>query len=106
MVNISPRKKVARMQLRLERDQQEERIQAALVAFSQGHFKNLKAAALQHQILYKTLYNRKNGRKSHTEAFKDLQALPPAAEDVLVQHIHRQADFGFPVTPQALKNLA
>ena len=106
MVNISPRKKVARMQLRLERDQQEERIQAALVAFSQGRFKNLKAAALQHQILYKTLYNRKNGRKSCTKAFKDLQALPPAAEDVLVLHICRQADFGFPVTPQALKNLA
>ena len=106
MVNISPHKKVARMQLRLERDQQEERIQAALVTFSQGRFKNLKAAALQHQIPYKTLYNRKNGRKSRTEAFKDPQALPPAAEDVLVQHICRQADFGFPVTPQALKNLA
>ncbi|SJX62712.1 related to transposase [Sporisorium reilianum f. sp. reilianum] len=106
MVNISPCKKVARIQLKAERDQQDEKIQAPLATFHQGRFKNLKAAALHHQIPYLTLYHCKQGRQSHSEAFKSMQALPPAAEDVLVCHIHKQANFGFPVTLHKLKNLA
>jgi len=106
MVNISPQKTVARAHLKAERDQYEERVQAALLALSHGQFKDIKAAAAHHSIPYTTLYNRKHGRKSRSEAFKDLQALPPEAEEVLVRHIGKQANFGFPVTPQELKHLA
>ncbi|SPO28368.1 uncharacterized protein UTRI_04765 [Ustilago trichophora] len=106
MVNISPRKKVARTQLKSERDQREEQIQAALLAVDQGRFKSLRAAAEHHHVPYKTLYNRKQGKKSRSEAFQDLQILSPGTEDVLVQHIRKQADFGFPVTPKELRQLA
>ena len=106
MVNISPRKKAARAQLKADRNQQEEKIQAALQAFSNGSFKDLKAAALHHGIAYTTLYNRAHGRQSRSDAFKSLQALPSDAEEVLVQHICKRTDFGFPITPGELKNLA
>ncbi|SPO25317.1 uncharacterized protein UTRI_10103 [Ustilago trichophora] len=105
MVNISPRKKVARTHLKAERDQKEEQIQAALLGVEQGRFKSLRAAAEHHQVPYNTLYNRKQGKKSCSEAFQDLQVLSPASEDVLVQHIPKQADFGFPVTPKELRQL-
>ncbi|CDS01696.1 hypothetical protein [Sporisorium scitamineum] len=96
MVNISPHKKVARTQLKADCDAQEQQIQAALLDLSRGSFKTIKAAAECYKLLYKTLHHHKQGRKSHSKAFKGLQALPPEAEDALVQHIHRQADFGFP----------
>lgn len=106
MVNISPWKKVARMHLKAERDRQEEGVQAALLDIGQGLFKSLSATAKHHNIPYKMLYNCNQGRKSHSEAFGHLQALPPDTEDLLVQHISKQARFGFPVTWQELKTLA
>ncbi|SAM81050.1 uncharacterized protein UBRO_20591 [Ustilago bromivora] len=82
MVNISPRKRVAKAQLWTDRDQKEHEIQEALSAFQKGQFKDLKAATEHHN------------------------AIPPEAGELLVQHIQKQAHYGFPVTPQNLRQLA
>ncbi|SPC60899.1 uncharacterized protein UHOD_11186 [Ustilago sp. UG-2017b] len=82
MVNISPRKRVAKAQLQTDRDQKEHEIQEALSAFQKGQFKDLKAAAEHHN------------------------AIPPEAKELLVRHIQKQANYGFPVTPQNLRQLA
>ena len=94
MVNISPRKKVARTQLKADQDNQEQQIQAALLDLSKGTFRTIKAAAQHYHLPYQTLHHCKQGRKSCSEAFKGLQALLPEAEEVLVQHICKCADFG------------
>ncbi|SAM82519.1 uncharacterized protein UBRO_21002 [Ustilago bromivora] len=106
MVNISPRKRVAKAQLWTDRGQKEHEIQEALSAFQKGQFKDLKAAAEHHNVPYNTLWDCSKGRKSHTAAFQHLQAIPPEAKELLVQHIQMQAHYGFPVTPQNLRQLA
>ncbi|SOV06528.1 uncharacterized protein UDID_17501 [Ustilago sp. UG-2017a] len=82
MVNISPRKRVAKAQLQTDRDQKEHEIKEALSAFQKGQFKGLKAAAEHHK------------------------AIPPEAKELLVRHIQKQAHYGFLVTPQNLRQLA
>ncbi|SAM82250.1 uncharacterized protein UBRO_20994 [Ustilago bromivora] len=106
MVNISPSKRVAKAQLQTDRGQKEHEIQEALSAFQKGQFKDLKAAAEHHNVPYNTLWDCSKGRKSHTAAFQHLQAIPPEAEELLVQHIQMQAHYGFLVTPQNLRQLA
>ncbi|SJX66657.1 related to transposase [Sporisorium reilianum f. sp. reilianum] len=100
MTSLSPRKKVVRAHLKMERDRKEQQIQAALADVQQGAFNTITAAADYHDLPYKTLWNRAKGRKSRSEAFQGLQTLSPGSEDILVQHIKKQADFGFPVTPE------
>ncbi|SAM74784.1 uncharacterized protein UBRO_20499 [Ustilago bromivora] len=95
MVNISPRKRVAKAQLQTDRDQKEHEIQEALSAFQKGQFKDLKAAAEHHNVPYNTLWDHSKGCKSCTAAFQHLQAILPEAEELLVQHIQKQAHYGF-----------
>ncbi|SAM69831.1 uncharacterized protein UBRO_20465 [Ustilago bromivora] len=106
MVNISPRKRVAKAQLQTDRDQKEHEIQEALSAFQKGQFKDLKATTEHHNVPYNTLWDCSKGHKSRTAAFQHLQAIPPEAEELLVQHIQKQAHYGFLVTPQNLRQLA
>lgn len=106
MVNISPRKRVAKAQLWTDRDQKEHEIQEALSAFQKGQFKDLKATTEHHNVPYNTLWDHSKGHKSCTAAFQHLQAIPPEAKELLVQHIQKQAHYGFPVTPQNLRQLA
>ncbi|SPC65295.1 uncharacterized protein UHOD_11054 [Ustilago sp. UG-2017b] len=105
-LGLEVRKRVAKAQLRTDRDQKEHEIQEALSAFQKGQFKDLKAAAEHHNVPYNTLWDRSKGCKSCTAAFQHLQAIPPEAEELLVQHIQKQAHYGFLVTPQNLRQLA
>ncbi|SAM60402.1 uncharacterized protein UBRO_20409 [Ustilago bromivora] len=106
MANISPRKRIAKAQLQTDRDQKEHEIQEALSAFQKGQFKDLKATTEHHNVPYNTLWDCSKGHKSRTAAFQHLQAIPPEAEELLVQHIQKQAHYGFLVTPQNLRQLA
>ncbi|SYW81915.1 uncharacterized protein UHO2_00412 [Ustilago hordei] len=106
MVNTSPRKRVAKAQLQTDRDQKEHEIQEALSAFQKGQFKKLKATAEHHNVPYNTLWDHSKGHKSCTAVFQHLQAIPPEAKELLVLHIQKQAHYGFPITPQNLRQLA
>lgn len=88
MFIISPQRQAAWALLQEVRHQKEQRIWSARCALNNSNFKNLAAAAVQQDIPYKTLYNCKHGRSSHSEAFEDLLVLPPVAEEVSLQHIH------------------
>ncbi|SAM84174.1 uncharacterized protein UBRO_20814 [Ustilago bromivora] len=65
MVNISPRKRVAKAQLQTDRGQKEHEIQEALSAFQKGQFKDLKAAAEHHNVPYNTLWDHSKGQKTN-----------------------------------------
>ncbi|KAH8145291.1 uncharacterized protein LAJ45_01640 [Morchella importuna] len=84
----------------------EERVLAAVKAYRSGKFKNIRDAAMAHDITYGKLRNRLAGVQSKTHSHIDQQALTPAEEKAIVAWIVQLDIWGFPPRMKYVKDLA
>ncbi|GAC97421.1 transposase [Pseudozyma hubeiensis SY62] len=102
----SKRSVPSRMAKAAERDRMEARLQQASVELSEGQHDSIRKAAAAHNVAEATLRHQIAGRCSKCSARDDLQALTPAAETALVDHIRRCACSRYPLTPSILRHYA
>ncbi|SJX64778.1 related to transposase [Sporisorium reilianum f. sp. reilianum] len=87
------------MQAAADCDTKEEKIQQALAELEAGQHASISAAAASHGIAKTTLYDWSKGVQAKKDAQTNQQALLPAVESILIDHIHRCSATGFPLNP-------
>ena len=95
----SKRSPTVRARSAAARDEKEARLQLALAEWTAGQHENISKAAAAHGVARQTLADRLKGWTSKKQAQNSQQALPPAAETALVEHIRHCAAGGFPLNP-------
>jgi hypothetical protein len=84
----------------------EEDVTIALNALVNGEYKSIRRAALVFQILYSTLQDRFQNRKSRKGSHVSQQILTPIEESTLENWIYCAAKLGAPITLKLVKILA
>ncbi|SPO32559.1 related to transposase [Ustilago trichophora] len=104
--SISKRSTASRAARAADRDQQEARLQQAAAELGNGTFSSIHKAAAANSVPESTLRGRLSGVPTIREGHASMQALTPAAETALLEHIRRCACSGFPLTPAQIRDYA
>lgn len=86
--------------------QNEERIQAALLALKNNEFSSFRKAAAYFQVSRSTLSNRAKGMPTRAQAHEHEQILTKPEEGTLVRWVKRLNLTGFPISPALLRQMA
>ncbi|SPO27531.1 related to transposase [Ustilago trichophora] len=104
--SISKRSTASRAACAADCDQQEARLQQAAAELGNGTFSSIRKAAAANSVPESTLRGRLSGVPTIREGHASMQALTPAAETALLEHIRRCACSGFPLTPAQIRDYA
>ncbi|SPO31976.1 related to transposase [Ustilago trichophora] len=104
--SISKRSTASRAARAADCDQQEARLQQAAAELGNGTFSSIRKAAAANSVPESTLRGRLSGVLTIREGHASMQALTPAAETALLEHIRRCACSGFPLTPAQIRDYA
>ncbi|SPO30882.1 related to transposase [Ustilago trichophora] len=104
--SVSKRSTTSRAARAADRDQQEARLQQAAAELGNGTYSSIRKAAAANNVPESTLRGRLSGVPTIKEGHASMQALTPAAETALLEHIRRCACSGFPLTPAQIRDYA
>ena len=102
----SRRSKASRSLSAAAREERESHVQLAVSELATGQHKSIAAAARTHELPESTVQHCLHGCIPKKEAQNNMQALLPASESVLVEHIQHCACSGFPLTPSDIHKFA